>query len=52
MLLKECMFIVCMFNNFGKILLFFTKVGGVGFNLVGVNRLVLVDLLWNFVYDL
>ena len=49
---KERTSIVRTFNNSGKILLLSTKAGGVGLNLVGANRLVLVDSSWNPAHDL
>jgi len=49
---KERTSIVRIFNNSGKILLLSTKAGGVGLNLVGANRLVLVDSSWNPAHDL
>lgn len=44
--------IVKSFNSHGKILLLSTKAGGTGLNLVGANRLVLVDSDWNPANDL
>ena len=49
---KERTSIVRVFNTSGKILLLSTKAGGVGLNLVGANRLVLVDSSWNPAHDL
>jgi DNA repair and recombination protein RAD54B len=44
--------IVKSFNASGKILLLSTKAGGTGLNLIGANRLVLVDSDWNPANDL
>jgi len=49
---KDRTAIVRKFNTSGKILLLSTKAGGVGLNLVGANRLVLVDSSWNPAHDL
>ena len=49
---KDRTAIVRKFNTSGRILLLSTKAGGVGLNLVGANRLVLVDSSWNPAHDL
>ena len=49
---KDRTAIVRKFNATGRILLLSTKAGGVGLNLVGANRLVLVDSSWNPAHDL
>ena len=49
---KERTSIVRVFNTSGKILLLSTKAGGVGLNLVGANRLVLVDSCLESRHDL
>lgn len=52
-LVNECYEMIRVFNvGLKDVFLIFLKVGGVGFNFIGVDIVVLIDLWWNLVVEM